>query len=107
MKKILIKKLNNEKQENRELKEFASTIEQLLYELTLGQPEHEDTLVESFDKVNEKIAINTFANGLRNSEPGRTITKQEITRHNFPYLVPLRPRSQYSISIRKSDLQKC
>lgn len=71
---VLFSKLNNEKQGNRELKEFASTIQQLLYELTLAQSEHEDTLVESLNKVNEKIAINTFANGLRNSEL-RTIIK--------------------------------
>lgn len=66
--------LHTVKQNHRNIQEFGQEIEQLLVNLTLSQADGDDEAVKVLTKVNEKIAINTFANGLKNSEI-RTIIK--------------------------------
>ncbi|KAK9717364.1 Reverse transcriptase (RNA-dependent DNA polymerase) [Popillia japonica] len=66
--------LHNAKQLNRSISEFGSDIEQLFSDLTLAQADNNETLLESLRPVNEKIAINSFCNGIKNHEL-RTILK--------------------------------
>ncbi|KAI4470028.1 hypothetical protein MML48_1g03798 [Holotrichia oblita] len=66
--------LHNAKQFSKSIGEFGSEIEQLFSDLTLAQAENDENLVKSLRSVNEKIALNSFCNGIRNHEL-RTILK--------------------------------
>lgn len=66
--------LNNIKQGNRSIDEFGASIEELMVNLTLSQADGNDNAVIILSSVNEKLAINAFANGLHSSEL-RTIVK--------------------------------
>lgn len=62
------------KQNNRNVDDYAKSVEQLFLELTLAQADGNDAAVPVLRQVNEKLAINAFANGLRDGEL-RTIIK--------------------------------
>lgn len=66
--------LHNVRQENKTIDQYAKTIEDLFINLTLSQADGNDNTIPILREVNEKLAINAFANGLRNSEL-RTIMK--------------------------------
>lgn len=70
----LSSKLNNAKQGNKTIDEFGSLIEDLFVNLTITQSEGKEDAVQILNGVNEKLAINAFANGLRNSDL-RTVVK--------------------------------
>lgn len=70
----LTSELHRARQYDKSIDEFGKTIEQLLLDLTLAQAEGDDNALKILTKVNEKVAINTFACGLRNQEL-RTIIK--------------------------------
>lgn len=67
-------KLNNARQGSKPIEEFGKSIEELLVDLTITQAEGNQDKVNILRGVNEKIAINSFANGLQNSQL-RTIIK--------------------------------
>ncbi|KAG5879212.1 hypothetical protein JTB14_027078 [Gonioctena quinquepunctata] len=62
------------KQRNCSIDEFGKSIEELLVDLTITQADGNQNAIQVLRGVNEKIAINAFANGLQNSEL-RTIIK--------------------------------
>lgn len=66
--------LNNAKQGGKSIDLFGKSIEELLTDLTITQSEGNETALKILGDVNEKIAINSFANGLRNNDL-RTIIK--------------------------------
>lgn len=66
--------LHNVRQEGKSIEDFAKLVEQLSLDLTISQADNDSAALDVLRQVNEKIAINTFANGLRNSEI-RTIIK--------------------------------
>lgn len=66
--------LHQARQLNKSVTEFGQEIEQLLSDLTLSQAGDDDNLLISLRGVNEKIAINSFCNGVRNHDL-RTILK--------------------------------
>lgn len=66
--------LNDAKQGQKSIDQFGKSIEGLLTDLTIAQSEGDEKAMEILGKVNERIAINSFANGLRNNDL-RTIVK--------------------------------
>lgn len=66
--------LHSVKQDNKTLNEYAKIVEQLFINLTLAEAGDDDNAVTVLQEVNEKLAINAFSNGLKNSEL-RTIIK--------------------------------
>ncbi len=70
----LSSKLSNARQGSKSLDEFGKNVEELLVDLTITQADGNANAVGILRNVNEKIAINTFANGLQNPEL-RTIIK--------------------------------
>lgn len=70
----LASQLHGVKQKHQSIEEYGKTIEQLLVNLTLTQANGDDNAEKILTKVNEKIAVNTFANGLKSNEL-RTILK--------------------------------
>lgn len=67
-------KLNSERQNSRSIDEFGRSLEELMVDLTLTQAEGNEQNANVLRPVNEKIAINAFANGLSNQNL-RTIIK--------------------------------
>lgn len=67
-------RLNGAKQGGKSIEEFGRTIEDLLLDLTIAQSDGNDEAVRVLTSVNEKLAINVFANGLQSSDM-RTIVK--------------------------------
>lgn len=70
----LSNQLHNAQQNGKSLSQFGQNIEQLLSDLTLAQAGSDRDLLKLLRPVNEKIAINSFCNGIRNHEL-RTIIK--------------------------------
>lgn len=71
----LSNQLHNAQQiSGKSLSQFGQHIEQLLSDLTIAQAGNDRDLLKSLRPVNEKIAINSFCNGIRNHEL-RTIIK--------------------------------
>lgn len=66
--------LHNAKQNTKSIEEYGRTIEELLVNLCIAQSDGNENSLNVLRPVNEKTAISTFANGLRNSEL-RTILK--------------------------------
>lgn len=66
--------LHNVKQHQKTISEFGLEIENLFVNLTITQSEGDEKAEKVLSKVNEKVAINSFANGLRNHEL-RTVIK--------------------------------
>lgn len=60
--------LHQAKQLNKSINEFGKEIEQLVTDLTYAQAGDDENLLKSLQPVNEKIAINSFCNGVRNHE---------------------------------------
>lgn len=60
--------LHNARQQGNTIAEFANNIEQLLSDLSLAQAGNDEDLLKVLRPVNEKIAINSFCNGIRNHE---------------------------------------
>lgn len=71
---VLSSELHSAKQKGKTIDEFGKNIETLLSELTISQAKGDDNATTILKRANEKIAINTFVNGLQNSEL-RTIIK--------------------------------
>lgn len=65
--------LHNSKQKNRSIEEFGKSVEELMLNLTLAEADDNGNAL-LFANNNEKIAINTFANGLNDGNI-RTIIK--------------------------------
>lgn len=74
-------KLQNCKQNNKSLDEFASEIEELLVNLTISQADGNDECYKVLKPLNEKIAIQKFAEGLRNKKSSIIISAR-----NFEFL---------------------
>lgn len=70
----LANQLHNAKQHQKSIDGFGKTIEELMVDLTLAQAENDENAVKVLSKINEKVAVNAFANGLKNHEL-RTIIK--------------------------------
>lgn len=66
--------LSTIRQGNRSIEDFGRKIEDLLSELTIAQADGNEEALNVLSGVNEKLAINSFANGL-NSADVRTIVK--------------------------------
>lgn len=66
--------MNNSRQGSRSIEEFGKNIEELLMNLTISQADDDADSLPILSKVNEKLAITAFANGLQNHEL-RTIIK--------------------------------
>lgn len=66
--------LHQIKQNNASISEYGQQIEKLLGELTISQAGDDEKLIKTLKPINEKIAINTFCNGIKNPEL-RTIVK--------------------------------
>lgn len=62
------------RQNGKTIDEYARNIEELFTNLTITQADGNDSSIPILRSVNEKIAINVFANGLKNSEL-RTVIK--------------------------------
>lgn len=71
---VLATDLHNSRQNNKSIDEYSKNIEELLTNLTLAQADGDQNKIAILKEVNEKLAINAFSNGLRNSEL-RTIIK--------------------------------
>lgn len=71
---ILSNQLHCVKQDGKTIDEYAKKVETLLFDLTTAQAENDATALGVLRKINEKIAINAFTNGLRNNEL-KTIVK--------------------------------
>lgn len=67
-------KLTNAKQGSKAVEDFGKSIEQLMVDLTITQAEGKQESVNVLTPINEKLAINSFANGLQNYQL-RTIIK--------------------------------
>ena len=65
---VLANQIQNARQLEKTLDQYSQEIEQLLSDLTLAQSEGDENLLKSLRKVNEKIAVNSFANGIRNHD---------------------------------------
>ncbi|KAG5867950.1 hypothetical protein JTB14_007649 [Gonioctena quinquepunctata] len=59
--------------EDKSVDEFGKSIEQLLVNLTIAQSEGNDEAMQVLKGTNEKIALDVFANGLRNHDLRETI----------------------------------
>nr|XP_022915548.1 uncharacterized protein MAL13P1.304-like [Onthophagus taurus] len=70
----LSNQLHNSLQQSKTVDDFGRDIEQLLTDLTFAQAGDDENLLSSLRIVNEKLAINSFCNGLKNHEL-RTILK--------------------------------
>ncbi|XP_057670057.1 putative uncharacterized protein DDB_G0286901 [Diorhabda carinulata] len=70
----LSNELHNARQLEKSIDEFGKSLEDLLVNLTLAQADGDSGAVKILRVANEKIAINAFANGLRNHEL-RTVIK--------------------------------
>lgn len=66
--------LNNSRQHGKSIEDFGRTIEELLIDLTISQADGNDDSIPILRNVNEKLAINAFANGLQSNDL-RTIIK--------------------------------
>lgn len=66
--------LHNIKQNNKTIDDYGKEIEELLVNLTIAQSDGDAEVSSILRKTNERTAVVTFANGLRNSEL-RTIIK--------------------------------
>lgn len=66
--------LHNARQNEKSVDEFGRTIEELLVNLTIAQSDGNNDVLKILRGTNEKIAINSFANGLRNNDL-RTVIK--------------------------------
>lgn len=66
--------LNTCRQNTKTVDEFGQEIERLVSELTISQSEGDSNATSVLTKVNEKLAINAFANGINNQEL-RTVIK--------------------------------
>ncbi|KAI4465210.1 n-acetyltransferase-related [Holotrichia oblita] len=67
-------KLHTIKQGSQSISDYGKTIEDLMINLTLSQANEDDNKTKTLNEVNERIAINSFANGLSSGEL-RTIIK--------------------------------
>lgn len=70
----LASELHRAHQSNKTVEEYGRSIEELLVNLTIAQASGDDKTAETLTKVNEKLAVNVFSNGLRDREL-RTIVK--------------------------------
>lgn len=70
----LSSQLFNAKQGGKSIEQFGGNIETLMTELTISQANGNDQNINVLKSVNEKAAVNIFANGLRDSDL-RTIVK--------------------------------
>ncbi|KAI4456593.1 hypothetical protein MML48_8g00003462 [Holotrichia oblita] len=70
----LFNQLHQARQHEKSISQFGNEIDQLLSDLTLAQAGNDQTLLTTLRPVNEKIAINSFCNGVKNHEM-RTILK--------------------------------
>lgn len=70
----LAARLQTLKQNNLSIDDFGKSVEALMSDLTIAQSGDDATRVDIFRKANEKIAIDVFANGIRNTEL-RTVIK--------------------------------
>lgn len=66
--------LHNARQNHKSIDDFGKDIEELMLNLTISQSDGKPESVTILRETNEKLAINSFANGLRDSEL-RTIVK--------------------------------
>jgi hypothetical protein len=66
--------LHSAKQGNKSIEEYAGVVEQLLLDLTIAESENNANAATILREVNEKLALNAFSNGLKNSDL-RTIIK--------------------------------
>nr|CAH7738563.1 unnamed protein product [Callosobruchus chinensis]CAH7742154.1 unnamed protein product [Callosobruchus chinensis] len=73
-KSIPSSQLHNAKQNNKPIDEFGTSIAELLISLTVSQAEGHNNVVPALQKINEKIAVSTFASALRD-QGLRTIVK--------------------------------
>ncbi|KAF5280160.1 hypothetical protein FQR65_LT15052 [Abscondita terminalis] len=69
-------KLNSVRQGNKTIEEFGKTVEELLVNLTISQADGNDDALKILKNVNEKIAINSFANGLENKDARKSIRQK-------------------------------
>lgn len=67
------------RQNGKTIDEYARNIEELFTNLTITQADGNDTSIPILRSVNEKIAINVFANGLKNSELRTVIKARDYT----------------------------
>lgn len=65
---VLASELHRARQGNKSIDEFGRTLEELLVNLTMAQANGDNNMVEVLTRVNEKLAINVFANGLRDKD---------------------------------------
>lgn len=65
---VLSVQLNSAKQGHKTINEFGKSIEELMVNLTIAQADGDNNKLKVFREANEKIALNAFANGLRNNE---------------------------------------
>lgn len=70
----LFNQLHQVRQHDKSISQFGNEIDQLLSDLTLAQAGNDQALLKTLRPVNEKIAINSFCNGVKNHEV-RTILK--------------------------------
>lgn len=70
----LASQLHNAKQYHKSIDDFGKTIEELMVDLTLAQADNDENAIKALSKINEKLAVNAFAKGLKNHEL-RTIIK--------------------------------
>lgn len=70
----IISRLQNLKQNNISIEEYARSIETLMADLTVAQTGNEEANREIFRKQNEKLGVDVFARGIRNLEL-RTVIK--------------------------------
>lgn len=59
--------LHTAKQGGKTIEQFGKSVEELLVDLTITQAEGNESSIPILRNVNEKIALNVFANGLRSS----------------------------------------
>lgn len=64
----LATQLHNCKQEGRSIEQFGRTIEQLFLDLTIAESNGNQNSLNILQGINEKLAINSFSNGLRNND---------------------------------------
>nr|CAH7724854.1 unnamed protein product [Callosobruchus chinensis] len=67
-KSIPSSQLHNAKQNNKPIDEFGTSIAELLISLTVSQAEGHNNVVPALQKINEKIAVSTFASALRDQD---------------------------------------
>lgn len=76
----LSQQLINSKQAGKSIDDFGINIESLLTQLTISQAEGNDGTIDTLRAVNEKLAVNVFANGLQNSELRMIIKARNYTK---------------------------